>query len=196
MASPTSSRTCSRLVAADREGAVVATGGKPVARRPLGYSRSMKRAWKNPRPTLAAYGAPLVVAPRREMTLEEALARALVAGRRDPTLVLSFPVVLLDNARTLDSRRLLRAARQHGVASELGMMLDLTARVGRRRAFAHLARSLPKRSGRPAYYPRVLGGRRGRALADVNTPPVVARWGFRMNETEEDLRAFVEKHCA
>src|SRR6266545_828363 len=81
------------------------------------YSWSMKRAWKNPRPTLAAYGAPL-------------------------------------------------------------------------------ARLLPKRTGRPAYYPRVLGGRRGRALADLNTPPVVASWGFRMNETEDDLRTFVEKHRA
>jgi hypothetical protein len=156
----------------------------------------MKRALKNPRPTLAAYGAPLVVTPRRDMALEEALARALVAGRRDPTLVLSVPVVLLDNSRTLDSRKLLRAARRHGVASELGMMLDLTARVARQRPFARLARLLPKRTGRPAYYPRVLGGRRGRALADRNTPPIVASWGFRMNETEEDLRAFVEKHRA
>jgi len=156
----------------------------------------MKRAWKNPRPTLAAYGAPLVVSPKRDMSLEEALARALVAGRRDPTLVLSVPVVLLDNARTLDARKLVSAARRHGVASELGMMLDLTARVGRRRKFAKLARQFPKRSGRPAYYPRVLGGRRGRALADLNTPPVVASWGFRMNETEADLRTFVEKHRA
>ena len=156
----------------------------------------MKPAWKNPRPTLAAYGAPLAVAPRREMLLEDARVRALVAGRRDPTLVLSVPVVLLDNARALDSRRLLRAAHLHGVASELGMMLDLTSRFGRRRTFSRLARLLPRRSGRPAYYPRVLGGRRGRALADLNTPAVVASWGFRMNETEEDLRAFVEKHRA
>ncbi len=154
----------------------------------------MRKAWKDPRPTLAAYGAPLVVAPKRDMALEEALVRALVAGRRDPTLVLSVPVVLLDNSRTLDSQKLFRAARRHGVASELGMMLELTARVGRRRAFARLARLLPKRTGRPAYYPRLLGGRRGRALADLSTPPVVARWGFRMNETEDDLRAFVEKH--
>ncbi len=156
----------------------------------------MKHARKDPRPTLAAYGAPLVVTPRRDMGLEEALVRALVAARRDPTLVLAVPVVLLDNARTLDSRKLLRGAREHGVASELGMMLALTAKVGGRRTFARLARLLPKHRGRPAYYPRALGGRRGRALADRNTPPVVARWGFRMNETEDDLRRFVEKHRA
>jgi hypothetical protein len=156
----------------------------------------MKRAWKNPRPTLAAYGAPLVVVPKRDMALEEALARALVAARRDPTLVLSVPVVLLDNARRLDSRKLLREARKHRVSSEMGMMLALTAKVGRRRSLARRARLLPKRSGRAAYYPRVLGGRRGRALADLNTPAVVASWGFRMNETEDDLRAFVEKHRA
>ena len=156
----------------------------------------MRRAWKNPRPTLAAYGAPLVVTAKRDMALEEALVRGLVAARRDPTLVLSVPVVLLDNARRLDSRKLLREARKHHVESELGMMLALTAEVGRRRGFARLANLLPKRSGRPAYYPRVLGGRRGRALADLNTPAVVARWGFRMNETEDDLRTFVEKHRA
>ncbi len=136
----------------------------------------MKRAWKNPRPTLAAYGAPLAVTPKRDMTLEEALARALVAARRDPTLVLSVPVVLLDNARTLDGWKLRRTAREHGVASELGMMLALAAKVGRRRTLARLARLLPKRTGRPAYYPRVLGGRRGRALADLNTPRSRTRW--------------------
>jgi hypothetical protein len=168
--------------------------GEAAAAQPRRYSSFMRRARKDPRPTLAAYGAPLVIIPKRDMDLEDALARALVVARRDPTLVLSVPVVLLDNAHTLDPRKLLRAARQHGVASELGMMLDLTARVGRRRAFARLARLLPRRTGRPVYYPRALGGRRGRALADLNTPPVVARWGFRMNETEADLRSFVEKH--
>ena len=160
------------------------------------YFTSVKRVWKNPRPTLAAYGAPLAEAPRYDMPLEEALARALVAGRRDPTLVLSVPVVLLDNARTLDAQRLLREARKHGVGSELGMMLDLTAKVSRRSAFARLARLLPKRTRGSVYYPRALGGRRGRALADRNTPAVVAKWGFRMNETEDALRAFVERHRA
>jgi hypothetical protein len=109
----------------------------------------MKRAWKNPRPTLAAYGAPLVVTPKRDMALEEALVRALVAARRDPTLVVSVPVVLLDNVRTLDSRKLLREAREYGVESELGMMLALTAKVGRRRTFARLARLLRSAPGAP-----------------------------------------------
>jgi hypothetical protein len=101
-------------------------------------------------------------------------------------------VVLLDNA--LDVGTLLAAAKARKVEAELGMLLALTARVGRRPALARLARRLPKHTGKPRYYPEPRGGRFGRALADLNTPPVVAAWGFRMNETEADLRGFVEKH--
>jgi hypothetical protein len=126
------------------------------------------------------------------MTLEEAVARALVAARRDPTLALVLTVVLLDNP--LDGERLLAAANARKVAPELGMFLALAARVGRRPMLARLARRLPKHTGKPRYYPEPLGGRFGRALADQKTPPVVAAWGFRMNETEADLRGFVEKH--
>jgi len=149
-------------------------------------------ALKDPRPTLAAYGAPLPVAPRREMALEEAVARALVAARRDPTLALVLTVVLLANP--LDGEKLLAAAKARKVEPELGMFLALAARVGRRPTLARLARRLPKHTGKPRYYPEPLGGRFGRVLADQNTPPVVAAWGFRMNETEADLRGFVEKH--
>jgi hypothetical protein len=147
---------------------------------------------KDPRPTLAAFGAPLPVTPRKEMALEEALARALVAARTDPTLALVVPVVLLDNP--FDVERLLSAARARKVLSELGMFLALSARVGRRPALAKVAQRLPRHAGRPKYYPKPLGGRFGKALADANTPPVVAAWGFRMNETEADLKGFVEKH--
>jgi len=155
------------------------------------YSRHVATL-KDPRPTLAAFGAPLPVTPRKEMTLEEAVARALVAARSDPTLALVVPVVLLDNA--LDVELLMAAARARKVLPELGMFLALSARVGRRPALAKLALRLPRHTGRPKYYPRPLGGRFGRALADANTPPVVAAWGFRMNETEADLKGFVEKH--
>lgn len=126
------------------------------------------------------------------MSLEEAIARALVAIRRDPTLAMVLPVVLLDNP--LDEEALLSAARHRKVESELGMFLALSARVGRRPSLARLARKLPKNAGQPRYFPEPLGGRFGRDLADENTPPVVATWGFRMNETEADLRGFLEKH--
>jgi hypothetical protein len=103
-----------------------------------------------------------------------------------------LPVVLLDNP--LDGEKLLAAAKARKVEPELGMFLALTAWVGRRPTLARLARKLPKHTGKPRYYPEPLGGRFGRALADQNTPAVVAAWGFRMNETEADLRGFVEKH--
>lgn len=156
----------------------------------------MAQAVFDPRPTLVAYGAPLPYAPRREVTLEEAIAHSLVAGRDDPTLVLALTVVLLDNETAFDGSRLRDCARRLGVESELGMMLALAAEVGARPSMAKFAAGLarPAPGSDPVYYPQPAGGRRGRALADRNTPAVVAQWGFRMNETEEDLRAFVEKH--
>ena len=148
----------------------------------------------NPRPTLAAFGAPLLDEPRREMPLEEAVVRALVAGRRDPTLLRVLPVVLLKNAGDLDLGGLRRAARARRVEAELGMFLDLAGTLGRRRALSTAARLLSPRVGAPRYYPKPLGGKYGRMLADERTPAVVRRWGFRMNATEEDLRGFVRKH--
>jgi len=148
----------------------------------------------NPRRTLAAFGAPLMVPPRVEMPLEEAVVRALVSTRRDSRLLLALPVVLLKNAGKLHLRRLVRKAKERGVEAELGMFLDLAAKFGRRPALSMAARKLHPREGAPRYYPRLLGGVYEKQLADERTPAVAARWGFRMNATEADLRGFVRKH--
>jgi hypothetical protein len=150
---------------------------------------------KDPRPTLAAYGAPLAgFAPRREMPLEEAVVLALVLARRDGTVALVLPLVLLKNAGRLRTRTLRKLARELGVEPELGMMLDLADALRPAPRLASAAKGLRPLTGRPAYYPRLLGGKYEKMLADEKTPPVVARWGFRMNATEGDLRGFVEKH--
>ncbi len=54
---------------------------------------------KDPRPTLAAYGAPLAsFAPRREMPLEEAVVRALVSARRDASVALVLTLIIIGGA--------------------------------------------------------------------------------------------------
>lgn len=149
----------------------------------------------DPRPTLAAYGAPLAgFPPRREMPLEEAVVRALLVARRDGTVALVLPLVLLKNAGRLRTRTLRRLARARRVGSALGMMLDLADALRPAPRLVSAARGLRPLTGRPTYYPRLLGGKYEKLLADEKTPPAVARWGFRMNATEGDLRGFVEKH--
>jgi len=60
--------------------------------------------------------------------------------------------------------------------------------------FRSLAKRLAPNKGKPRYYPEPRGGKYGRVLADARTPAVVARWGFRMNTTQRDLRGFLRKH--
>jgi hypothetical protein len=74
------------------------------------------------------------------------------------------------------------------------MMLELAASLMPAPRLTWAARGLRHHTGAPCYFPRLLGGKYERELAEMNTPPAVARWGFRMNSTVRDLRGFVEKH--
>jgi hypothetical protein len=148
---------------------------------------------KDPRPTPTAYGAPLFFSAKRDMGLEEAVVRSLRVLRRDPSVLLSLPVVLVKNERALDGSALLAKAKELGLEAELGMVLDLTAEVSHRRKF----RALAKRLTVPRAAPRYLTDARSsfaRRAADESTPPVVARWGFRMNMPESSFRQFLVKH--
>ncbi len=152
---------------------------------------------RDPRPSLAAYGAPLAgVEPRARMGREEALVAGLAAAANDPTLLRVLPVVVLRNEGRLDWHELRARARRAKVRAELGMFLDLTAEVTGHENLREEAHGLQDRRRR---VPRYLPGPRSdfeRRLADRRTPPAARRWGFRMNLSEESLRAFVRKHCA
>ncbi len=148
---------------------------------------------KDPRPTLTAYGAPLFFVAKRDMGLEEAVVRSLRVLRRDPTVLLSLPVVLVKNERVLDDDELLAKAKELGLEAELGMVLDLTCELSGRRRFRTLAMRLTV----PHVALRYLTDARSsfaRHAADESTPPVVARWGFRMNMPEASFRQFLAKH--
>lgn len=127
------------------------------------------------------------------MTLEEAVVRSLRVLRRNPTVLLSLPVVLVRNERALDGGELLAKAKELGLEAKLGMVLDLTGELSGRRRF----RTLAKRLTVPQVALRYLTDDQSsfaRRAADESTPPVVARWGFRMNMPEASFWQFLAKH--
>jgi len=72
-------------------------------------------------------------------------------------------------------------------------VLDLTCELSGRRRFRTLAMRLTV----PHVALRYLTDARSsfaRHAADESTPPVVARWGFRMNMPESSFRQFLAKH--
>jgi DNA-binding transcriptional ArsR family regulator len=155
------------------------------------------RALADPRPSLAAYGAPLAgVEPRVEMRLEPAVVEALAESRRDATLLRVLPVVLLKNEADFDWDALLEMAKRRKLKDELGMMLELTAEASGRQSLGKRATGLADRRRRvPRYLPEP-ASEYERKLADHRTPAVARRWGLRMNMTEESVREFVRKHLA
>ena len=151
----------------------------------------------DPRPSLAAYGAPLAgVEPRVEMSREAAVVEALAEFRGDATLLRVLPVVLLKNEADFDWNALLELARKRKLKDELGMMLELTAEASGRRSLGKRSAGLADGRRRvPRYLPEP-GSEYERALADQRTPAVARRWGLRMNMTEQSVREFVRKHLA
>ncbi len=160
-------------------------------------SRTPMRPRMDPRPSLAAYGAPLAgVAPREEMSRENAVLEGLAECRTNGTLLRVLPVVLLKNEADLDWDELLAQARRRKLKDELGMVLELTAAASGRRSLGRKATVLADRRRRvPRYLPEPANDYE-RKLADERTPLVARRWGLRTNMTEESVREFVRKHFA
>jgi len=155
--------------------------------------QTASRKQPDPRPTLVAYGAPLMYPPRREMPLEEAVARALTMLRGNAVLLLSLPVVLSDHGREVAPDVLMGWAREFGVEAELGMVLELTTELSGQGVFKNWALALHRLEGEPRYLDEG-DTPRARKVADQRTPAVMARWGFRLNTSEEGVRQFFEKH--
>lgn len=151
----------------------------------------------DPRPSLAAYGAPLAgVEPRAEMSLEAATVTALEGARRDPTLLRVLPVVLVRNEGKFNWDALLELARRRKLRNELGMMLELTADASGMQSLRDRAKGLADgRRSVPRYLPEPANDFE-RKLADQRSPAVARRWGFRMNMSEHSVREFVRKHVA
>ncbi len=147
------------------------------------------------RRSLAAYGAPLLgEEPKRALSLSETLLRGLKTARGDATVLRVLPVVVAKHANELDWTELREGARRMNLRAELGMLLDLTAKVADLPQLrAHTEELSDARRKRPRYFPLVEGAFE-RQLAARRSPEAATRWHFLMNMTEDSFRDMVRKH--
>ncbi|HEX9244451.1 MAG TPA: winged helix-turn-helix domain-containing protein [Anaeromyxobacter sp.] len=150
---------------------------------------------RNVRRSLAAYGAPLLgEEPRPAFSLSETLVRGLKTARSDATVLRVLPVVLAKHAGDLDWADLMERARRMNLRAELGMLLDLTAKVANLPELrAHATKLSDARRKRPRYFPHVEGAFE-KQLAARRSPEAATRWHFVMNMTEDSFREMVRKH--
>jgi DNA-binding transcriptional ArsR family regulator len=131
---------------------------------------------------------------RRELPLEETLARALPLARRHPEVARAWPVVLARNLHRVDFDELERTARRLGEKQALGFLSALTAALLkneplRRRA----ARLKDSRMSKMHDFFLVDQSDRARRLAEENTPPSAREWRFRMNLPLESFESLFRK---
>ncbi len=128
--------------------------------------------------------------PRR---LESFVVRAIRASRHDSALARMLPVFLWRMRDRLDLPRLAAEAARQGQGAALGFFLELTAKLGRSRAFdTALARLRAKT--RPSYFFYGTEARPfERLAADRQTPAEARRWGLLMNMPLESFAAYFVK---
>ena len=149
------------------------------------------------RPSLAAYGAPLMSdAPRAALSLSDAVLRGLRAARTDATLLRVLPVVVAKNASRFDWSELREQARRMNLKAELGMLLELTGHAAGLPEVEAQAAALRDGRRRRTRFFSAAANRYDEKLAEMRTPPSAARWGFRMNMTEESVRDMLRKHVS
>jgi transcriptional regulator with XRE-family HTH domain len=157
----------------------------PLPSPPSEVSHHVVQGW------LAHYGAALYgakVAPADVPPPETALAEAMSLARQSATIARALPSAFWKARRLLDFHRLLEEARRRGRARELGFFLDLTAKLSGDPAFEAAAGKLRVRPlHRPVQFFRPTTARE-RQLAELRTPEVARKWGFRMNM---DMDSFV-----
>src|ERR1035441_2815425 len=144
---------------------------------------------------LAHYGAPLY-GPRNLTAVpppETALSAALPLARTSASVARALPLALWKTRKRLDLDRLLKEAERRGQARTLGFFLDLTSRLSGDLAFQRAAKKLQVRPRpRPTqfFHPTTP---RERKLAELRTPGVARKWGFRMNMEMESFESMFDK---
>jgi hypothetical protein len=115
--------------------------------------------------------------------VEAVMVRGVALARRDPDVARALPVCLYRQRDALRPQRLRHHALQLGEKRALAFLLDLTAELSRDGRFAVWAARL--RDGRCKTALDFFSGpprsRRSRQTAELQTPAVARRWGFRMN---------------
>jgi len=123
------------------------------------------------------------------------LAEALALARRDSAVARVLPVVFHRLRRRLDFDVLRRMARERGQARVLGFFLELTSELSGNAVLAREARPLAgeaRRRRRASQFFK-LHSATERRLAELKTPPVARRWGFRMNMSSDSFASMFHK---
>jgi transcriptional regulator with XRE-family HTH domain len=140
------------------------------------------------------YGSTAVKAsdvPRPELVVAEALPLA----RREAAVARALPVALYRSRKRLDFNLLRRLSRERGQGRALGFFLELTADLAGDRSLAHEARPLARGARRRARASQFFKLRSAteRRLAELKTPAVARRWGFRMNMSDDSFASMFRK---
>ena len=151
---------------------------------------------------LAYYGAPLYGAPDScEESPETVLADGLVLARSSGTVARALPCVFWSSRDKLDVERLRGESELRGQGKALGFFLDLVGELapmvpGLPRRFEDAVDALRARHApsplRPSQFFRPTT-RRERDMAELVTPELARRWGFRMNMDFECFASMFRK---
>ena len=145
---------------------------------------------------LAYYGATLYGPETDPATVpppETVLADGLKLARGSASVARALPLAFWKTRERLDLDRLLKEGERRGQARTLGFFLDLTSQLSSERTFGGAAAKLRVRPlSRPTQFfrPTTL---RERRLAELRTPDVARKWGFRMNMGMDSFESMFEK---
>jgi transcriptional regulator with XRE-family HTH domain len=163
----------------------------PLATAPAEPTNDMLKGW------LAHYGAALFgpenLDPAEVPPPETVLADALKLSRESATVARTLPLVFWETREYLDLGLLRKEGARRGQARTLGFFLDLTSRLSSDLSFERAAKKLQVRTlSRPVQFfqPTTL---RERKLAELRTPEVARKWGFRMNMEMESFESMFAK---
>ena len=153
---------------------------------------------------LAHYGAALYGPETDPVTVpppETVLAAGLKLARESASVARALPLAFWKTRKRLDFDRLLKEGERLGQARTLGFFLDLTSQLSSDPTFENAAAKLRLESlgssslrslSRPTQFfqPTTL---RERKMAELRTPDVARKWGFRMNMGMDSFESMFEK---
>jgi transcriptional regulator with XRE-family HTH domain len=146
---------------------------------------------------LSFYGAPLYGSTTVDMKnvpgVESVLVEGLKVSREDATVARALPLAFWKNRGSLALKLLRDEAERWNQTRTLGFFLDLTAQLSGETAFKREAARLHSRvplKTTQFFQPTT---RRERQLAELKTPEVARRWGFRMNMGLDSFASMFEK---
>ena len=146
---------------------------------------------------LSFYGAALYgsagVDPSTVPDVETVLADSLRLSREKAVVARALPLAFWKSRRPLDMDRLRQQAVRRGQARVLGFFLDLTAKLSGETMFEREAAKLHARvPTKPTQFFQPTTWRE-RKLAEMRTPEVGRKWGFRMNMGMDSFESMFRK---